>query len=183
MMRDIPELVGPLLEPPIDDVVAYFRAWLDGDGYPFWPFWSHVRSWWDIRRLPNVLLVHFNALKADLPGQIRRIAEFLDIDIDEARLPTLVEHCSFDYMKKNAAALSPLLFDVFRAGGNTFIHKGTNGRWRELLSPADVERYERAARDNLTKECARWLATGELPKDLHLSFRRGVTTTGTSTRR
>ena len=24
------------------------------DGYPFWPFWENVRSWWAIRDLPNV---------------------------------------------------------------------------------------------------------------------------------
>lgn len=37
-------------------------------------FWSHVRGWWDIRELPNLLLVHFNDLKADLPREIRRVA-------------------------------------------------------------------------------------------------------------
>ena len=42
--------------------------------------------WWAIRDLPNVLLLHFAELKADLPGQIRRIAAFLDIPIDERRL-------------------------------------------------------------------------------------------------
>jgi len=164
MMRSIPGLVGPPLEPPIDDIVEYFHQWLDGDGYPFWPFWSHVQSWWDIRHLPNVMLVHFNALKTDLEGQMRRVADFLDVEVDPAKWPELVEHCTFDYMKKNAASLSPMLFDVFRGGGGTFIHKGTNERWRDVLSPADVAKYEKAARENLPPDCARWLATGELPE-------------------
>jgi len=37
------------------------------------------------------------------------------------------------------------------------------GRWRDVLTPADIEKYERAARTRLTADCAHWLATGELP--------------------
>ena len=36
---------------------------------PFWPFWENVRSWWEIRDLPNVMLVHFADLKRDMPGR------------------------------------------------------------------------------------------------------------------
>ena len=63
------------------------------------PFWRTIQSWWDIRNLPNVLLLHFNNLKSDMEGEIRRIAGFLEIDVDEATWPAIVEHCTFDYMK------------------------------------------------------------------------------------
>jgi aryl sulfotransferase len=36
-----------------------------------------------VRYLPNILFVHFANLKRDMPGQMRRIAEFLDGPIDE----------------------------------------------------------------------------------------------------
>ncbi len=54
-----------------------------------------MRSWWEVRRLPNVLMVHYADLKADLPSQMRRIAEFLEISVDEAQWDTIVEHCTF----------------------------------------------------------------------------------------
>jgi hypothetical protein len=41
-------------------------------------------------------------------GPIRRIAEFLDIAINEARWEAILEHCSFDWMKKNATKIVPL---------------------------------------------------------------------------
>ena len=44
----------------------------------------------------------------------------------------------------------------------SFIHKGVNGRWRDLLSADEIERYERMAREHLAPDCAHWLATGEL---------------------
>lgn len=47
------------------------------------PFFSHVASWWAVRQLPNVMLVHFSALRADLPGEARRIANFLDIAVPD----------------------------------------------------------------------------------------------------
>jgi len=91
-----------------ESIPDYFRRWLEDDGYPFWSFWENVRSWWAVRDLPNVKLVHFNEMKKDLPGSIRAIAAFLDIPIDEAKFPAIVEHCSFDYMKSHAEEVSPL---------------------------------------------------------------------------
>ena len=43
----------------------------------------------------------------------------------------------------------------------TFIHKGTNGRWRDTLTAEDCARYERMAVERLGEACAHWLATGE----------------------
>ena len=31
---------------------------------------------------------------------------------------------------------------MFKNGGTTFINKGTNGRWRDVLTPDDIARYE-----------------------------------------
>src|SRR5690606_21503037 len=100
-MNSLPDRVGPPFEPLTCDVRQCFHRWLDEDGYPLWPFWSLVRSWWDMREQPNVLLMHFNDLKTDLEGQIRRIARFLDIEIDDAVWPDIVRHSTFEYMKRN----------------------------------------------------------------------------------
>jgi aryl sulfotransferase len=151
------------IERPDGDVRQYFNGWLDGEGHSAETFWPHVQSWWDIRAAPNVLLVHFNNLKADMPGEIRRIADFLNIEIDEKHWPAILEHCSFDYMKKNADSLSETFKGLFEGGLTNFIYKGTNGRWRDTLSADEIARYERAASATLTRECAHWLATGELP--------------------
>lgn len=163
LLNDTPGLVGPRLEPPKDDIIEYFHDWLDKDGFPFWPFWSHVQSWWDARDLPNVLLLHFNNLKEDMPREIRRIAEFLEIPVNEAIFPTIVEHCTFDYMKKNAPALSNMFDEkIFQGGLGNFINKGSNGRWHDRLSAEDIEKYERVVNENLSPDCAHWLATGEM---------------------
>ena len=160
ILNETPGRVGPGIERPGADRVDYFRRWMEADGHPFWPFWENVRSWWEIRDLPNVLLLHYADLKADMPGTIRRIAEYLDIGIDEKRFPKIVEHCTFDYMKANADATAPLGGILWDGGGSTFIHKGTNDRWRDEL-PADLSRaYEDRALAELGADCAAWLRRG-----------------------
>ena len=161
-LNDSPGLVGPPLGKPNPDVRAYFLEWLERDGHPFWPFWENLRGWWAIRNLPNVHLVHFNDLKADMPGEIRKIAAFLDTPIDEGKWAAIVEHCSFDYMKQHAVKSVPLGGAFWDGGAQSFIHKGTNGRWKDLLTPGDNTAYESIAKQELGADCARWLASGEL---------------------
>jgi aryl sulfotransferase len=157
-LNESPGRVGPPIPKPPKDIRQYFREWLEGDGYPFWPYFENVRSWWEVRDLPNVLMLHFADLKRDMEGGIRTIASFLEVDVDEARLPAIVEHCSFDYMKKNATKAVPLGGAFWEGGAETFIHKGTNGRWRDILTPEDCAAYETKARAELGETCARWLA-------------------------
>ena len=159
-LNNTPGRVGPPIEPPPADIAKYFRDWLEKDGYPFWSFWENVRSWWDIRDLPNVELIHFNDLKRDLPGSIRRLAGFLDIGIDEKVFPAIVEHSTFDYMKSHAESVTPMGGMMFEGGAQTFINKGTNGRWKDVLTSADISAYERTAEHELGRDCAQWLKHG-----------------------
>jgi aryl sulfotransferase len=161
-LNDTPGRVGPPIERPPESIRQYFQDWMDRDGHPFWPFWENIRSWWEIRTLPNVLLLHFENLKQDMPGEIRRVAAFLGVPIDESKWPDILNHCSFDYMKANATASVPLGGAFWDGGAQTFINKGVNGRWREVLSTEDNGNYEKRAVAELGPDCARWLNSGEM---------------------
>ena len=160
-LNDTPGLVGPPIEPPPEDIHQYWHDWLQRDGFPFWSFWENLRTWWEIRTLPNVLLVHYADMKRDMQGQMRRIAEFLAIPIDETRWDVIVEYCTFDWMKANATKSVPLGGAFWDAGAQVFINKGVNGRWVDTLTAADVSEYEARAIQELGRECAHWVATGE----------------------
>lgn len=160
-LNDTPGRVGPPIEPPPADIRQYWRDWFEGDGYPFWSFWENARSWWAIRALPNVQFVHFANLKRDLPGQMRRMAAFLDIHVEEANWPAILEYCSFDWMKVHATKSTPLGGAIWDGGAQVFIHKGVNGRWRDVLSAEESAAYEARAETELGAACARWMQTGE----------------------
>ena len=90
---------------------------------------DNLRTWWEVRNLPNVMLVHFAKLKEDMPGEIRRIAAFLDIAVDEAQWDNIVKHCSFDYMKDHAAACVPLGGAFWEGGAETFAYQSQIIGW------------------------------------------------------
>ncbi len=161
-LNETPGLVGPKLEKPKEDIVEYFTDWLDNDGYPFWSFWENINSWWAIKDLPNVHFAHFDNMKNNLPEEIKKIADFLDIKVDTENWDAILEHCSFDYMKKNAAQSAPLGGAMWEGGAETFINKGTNGRWKDILPKADSERYEKMCVEHLGAETTKWLNTGEM---------------------
>jgi aryl sulfotransferase len=159
-----PGLVGEPMARPDPDIRRYFRTWLEKDGYPFWSFWEHMASWWALRNHPRVMLVHFNGLKVDLEREMRSIAAFLEIDLPKVKWPEAVRHCTFDYMKANAERYAPGGGAIWEGGAGIFINKGTNGRWKDVLSAEESAAYEQAALERLGGDCAHWLMTGERPR-------------------
>jgi aryl sulfotransferase len=157
-----PGLVGPPYPPPPPSAIEFYRTWFAENGKPIWPFWENIRSWWAVRDLPNVKFVHFNTLKSDLAGSISSIAAFLDIKLTPESLSRIESHCTFDYMKRNAALMAPRGGASFAGGAATFINKGSNGRWRDELSADESDTYEVKAIAELGPDCAHWLATGEM---------------------
>lgn len=159
-LNKTPGLIGSELERPSEKIEEYWREWFEKDGFPLWAFWENIRSWWEIRNLPNVLLVHFSDLKSDMPGKIREIAEFLEIEINDQNWPKILEYCSFDWMKQNGAKSVPLGGAFWDEGAKVFINKGVNGRWADTLSEDDCNAYEKRAEAELGVECANWLKSG-----------------------
>jgi aryl sulfotransferase len=49
---------------------------------------------------------------------------------------------------------------MFEGGAEGFLFKGTNGRWRDVLTDEEVADYERRVADTLPEAAARWLEGG-----------------------
>jgi aryl sulfotransferase len=161
LINNTPGRIGPPLPKADPDVHRYFRHWLETDGGHHWSFWENTATWWALRDQPNVKLVHFNDLKTDLEGTMRDIAEFLDITLTDSQWRDAVEHCTFDWMKANSHLCAPLGGMPWEGGSDTFINKGVNGRWKDVLSAAESRAYEEIAVQKLGGACARWLMTGQ----------------------
>jgi hypothetical protein len=98
-------------------------------------FW-HLESWWPHRADPNVLHLRYEELAADLEGCIRKVARFLGVTLEEDRMGTILEKCSFAYMKQHDDCFDVRLplFDRSAARPN-FIRKGVVGDGRVVLTP------------------------------------------------
>jgi aryl sulfotransferase len=129
------------------------------DGWPFWSHHHHLSTWWEARELPNVLLVHYGDLKADPETEIRRIAAFCDMEVDEDAWPALLESVSLDAMRAEAHGADDPMAMAFDGGAARFFFKGEGGRWRNVLTASDRAIYARAAA-TLDPDLRRWLEGG-----------------------
>lgn len=152
------------------DVHEYWRLWLsrsvypwEHDGYPYWSHFTHLASWWPWRHLPNILFVHYDDLLADTDGQMRRLAEWLGIPVDEKIWPAQVRAVSFQEMKREFSRTAPLATNP-RAWQNAenFFHKGQSGQWRDVLGEKELALYDKAADRVLSPTARRWMERGSL---------------------
>jgi aryl sulfotransferase len=162
-----PGRVGDEFPRPPDDIHEFWEGWMtrgwfdwESDGYPYWSHLYSVQSWWDYKDLANIQLIHYADLKKDLAGEIRRIASFLEIDLTDANLERIAEATSFEGMKKKGETYVPGGGSHWEGGAETFLHKGTNGRWREVLSDEELALYAAACERTLSAECRAWMEEG-----------------------
>ncbi|NND71985.1 MAG: sulfotransferase domain-containing protein [Rhodothermales bacterium] len=161
VLNETPGRVGPPIDRPPNDIKQYWRCWSENDGFPLWSYWENIRSWWEIRDLPNVKLVHFENLKNDMQGEMEAIADFLGIEPSAEDWDQTNLYCSFDWMKAHAEQCAPLGGVFWDGGASTFINKGTNGRWKESLSEMESKTYEERAVRELGESAAYWLKSGK----------------------
>jgi aryl sulfotransferase len=167
LANNYPGLVGEPLDPAPDDIRVFWEGWInrgkfawESQGYPFQSPLHHFQTWWDYRHLSNILLIHYNDLLADLPGEIRRIADYLNIAVSPEMLASIADAVSFSNMKTNAEQVVGIMGKSFIGGAQTFINKGTNGRWRAILTESDLDDYAAAVAREATPDCAQWLENG-----------------------
>lgn len=159
-----------LPDPPAEDAIqAVWRGWMtrgwfewESEGWPFWSNLHHTQTYWPHRDLDNIELFHYSDMLIDLPGQVARLADYLDIELTNDELARVAESATFDQMKKAFAPMDDMLRNAFKGGSDAFIFKGTNGRWRDVLDAQDLALYEAAKKRVLTPDCAAWLEAGWL---------------------
>jgi aryl sulfotransferase len=165
-----PELLAGGPPPPTpEDPRDWYLQWMDqaeGDqpvgGAHDLPFCEFELTYWRRRHEPWLLFVHFNDLKADLAGEMRRISDFLGIETPESLMPALAEAATFESMKRDGPALLPKIGEAFDRGSDRFLNKGTNGRWKDFLTGDDLSRYDTLIRSKLSPDMARWIERGRL---------------------
>lgn len=168
MMNSVPGRVGDPFPRYDGDIHKLWRNWItrgwfdwEKDGYPYWSHLHHAKTWWEFRHLPNIRFVHYNDLLRDLEGEMRKLARWLDISVPAERWPAVVEACRFETVKAHPEkVMSDAATMFWKDGLQTFFFKGTNGRWKDVLTPEELEMYQRAMKERLPTDCARWLEEG-----------------------
>jgi aryl sulfotransferase len=159
--------LGRTVPRPHPDPRQFFLSWIgngvqndETDGEPYISYFNLERTYWDARDRRNLLLVHYNDLKADLSGEMARVAAFMGIEIPESLWPDLIAAAGFDAMKQAGDILLPHAGRNWEGGSQRFLYKGTNNRWRDVLTAEDIVLYERKLESALPPDGAHWLTHG-----------------------
>jgi hypothetical protein len=160
-LDDLPELMPGGPPAPPADPLERFWAWVDepntGGHPPSLPsVLHHLDTFWRVRDRSNVELAHFDELTGDLPGEMRRIAAALGIEVPEERWPALVAAARFDAMKARADTLAPETSNSTWRSNAQFFHRGTSGQWREVLDEAGRRRYVARALELAAPDLLDW---------------------------
>jgi hypothetical protein len=155
-----PEPVDPA--PPRPPLHDWLLAWIEWDADRHEQMDSlpgvvwHVSDAWARRHEPNVVLVPYDDLAADLGGAMRALAKRLDITVADATWPRIVPAAGFDQMRAWAATVAPDPADILK-DRSQFFRRGSSGAGRELLSPDEFAHYRRRVDLMVPPDLSTWL--------------------------
>jgi len=156
------ELTGgtaPAAEPVRLTVAEALRRWIDRDVAPADAMDSlpgvmwHLSDAWRRRHEPNIVLVHYADLSADLAGEMTRIAARLGLAAPTA---DLVEAAGFARMRARAQELAPDPAGILKST-DAFFRRGRSGAGREMLTDAELAHYELRAATMAPPDLLVWL--------------------------
>jgi hypothetical protein len=116
----------------------------------------HLSDAWARRGEPNVLLVRYDDLLADLEGQMRWLAGKLAIAVPEEAWPALTQAATFGRMRDRADTLIAVPPEI-SADAASFFPRGTSGAGREILSDEELAGYYARASQLAPPDLLEWL--------------------------
>lgn len=150
-LRDLTGAPAPASRMPRPSLRDWLSAWIDREADPVDAMDSldgvmhHLSDAWSRCHHPNVVLVHFDDLRTDLLGQMRRLAHRLHLAEPEQVTAELAAEASFDAMRARAAELAPNTLGILR-DPSAFFREGRSGTGVTELTRSDLNRYhERVA--------------------------------------
>lgn len=115
-----------------------FEEWYCSAELMWWGTWpNHVKGWWDRAQANrNVLFVHFEDMKRDLPAVIRQVAGFLGMKpLTEAEVGRIAEKTGFKYMQDHQEAFEMHPPHLLATNAELFV-RGSADRHKDV--PDDV---------------------------------------------
>ena len=124
------------------DFASFLEYWRRGyfTGYGAWS--EHVEDWLDSppNRDGGVLLVRYEDLKEDTAGELRRVADFLELDASNERIGGAIQASTLEKMKKQEERSEGI---KHRETGEkiSFVRKGIVGDWRNTFTDDDLSKF------------------------------------------
>jgi hypothetical protein len=153
----------PPLPDVAEDAAGRFRQFVDSDDNGMLNLadvLQHLAVAWERRHQPNVHLVHYSDLLADLTGELWRLGRALGFDLTPERAAELATHASMERMRERATEVVPGASAGLWRDTSRFIRTGGRGEWQAWVTPADRAAYRRRVSALASEDLARWVHEG-----------------------
>jgi hypothetical protein len=122
----------------------------------------HLDVAWRHRADGNVAIFHYADLRADLPGELRRLAAALGFDLSAERAAELAREASLERMRARAADVVPGASLGQWRSVKAFLRAGSAGEWRAIVDDGDLDAYERRVAELVPPDLASWVHGGRI---------------------
>jgi hypothetical protein len=162
----------PAFRVPSEDPAERFRSFVADEPSSGQPTLAsvlhHLDTAWQRRREPNVALVHYADLTADLAAELLRLARILGIPCSPQRARALAAEASLARMRERGADVAPNASQGIWKDVRAFFRSGGTGEWRERVSAADLAAYEARVAALVGPDLATWAHGGRLASGVEL---------------
>jgi hypothetical protein len=141
-----------MISGPMVSVEEWLNLFLFGK-FQYGSWVQHLAGYWPWRDHNNVLFLTFEELKADHAGVVRRIAEFMGVELTDEEFTQVVEKSQFQYMKRMDEKFTPQRPFPFNkhVEGFAVMRKGARGGSSELLSTEQQAAIDRRMKEELQR--------------------------------
>lgn len=123
-------------------------------------YWQHLLSWWPQRNNPDVLFLTYEGMKADHPGTVKKVAEFIGIDKNSEAIKIATEQSTFEFMKSHNSQFDDNIVSNARneAAGipadakTSKVQKGKTGAHKQALTEELRALLDSAWKNSIEKE-------------------------------
>ncbi|KAK9504704.1 hypothetical protein O3M35_010974 [Rhynocoris fuscipes] len=172
---DVPETKPKIVyvaRNPIDVALSYYhllRLWRTSDlstdfktfisqferGLVMWgPFFEHIKEGWDMRGEDRFFFMFYEDLTKDMKGTLRKLAEFLEVDVSDEGIEELADHVNIKNFKNNKS----VNFEEFRDVGvlnktaqEGFIRQGKSRGDGKEYTEEILEHFQKWYQENCEK--------------------------------
>ncbi|XP_030272271.1 sulfotransferase 2B1-like isoform X1 [Sparus aurata] len=126
----------------------FLHKFLDGKvAYGSW--FDHVKSWLNAEDKEHMMHISYEEMIMDLKDSVSRIAQFLEIPLDDEVIEKIADRCLFKNMKTNSSNFSLVPLEIDDMSKSEFMRKGIAGDWKNQLTVAEAEYFDAVYKDQM----------------------------------
>jgi len=124
-----------LIYGPLAPSVEHWAKTMFSDRSPPYPWAEHLAGYWAVRNEPNVLFLTYEGMRKDSSGTVRKLADFMGVELTADELRSVIHQSSFEEMRRAGGKFEPGQI-VPWTQARAMMRAGKSGGSSELLTPA-----------------------------------------------